>query len=88
MFEIAAVIDVTRSWLTRKQVGPRLRPKYRYLLCDPRSPEDHQRENVRIGRLAWTSCDERIGSVRRADTGLGVTWIRDNGHSGYAKPRE
>jgi hypothetical protein len=32
MFEIAAVIDVTGLWLTRKQVGPPLRPKYRYSL--------------------------------------------------------
>ena len=76
MSDTAPMIDMTESWLTRKQVEARLRPKYRYSLCDPRSPGDHQAENVRIGRLAWTSCDERVGFVRHADTGLGITSTR------------
>jgi len=82
MFEIAAVIDVTGLWLTRKQVGPPLRPKYRYSLWDPRSPEDHQREIARIGRLAWTTCGEQVVFVR-ADNG---TWNHVDttmAHSGY-----
>ena len=90
MSDIVPMIDTTESWLTRKrkQVQARLRPKCRYSLCDPRSPEDHQQENVRIGRLAWTSCDERVGFERRAGS---ETWNHVDmtmAHPGYAKTRE
>jgi len=49
---------------------------------------DTGRHHARIGRLAGTSCDERVGFVRRADNG---TWNHVDttmAHSGYAKTRE
>ena len=74
MFETAAVIDGTGSWLTRKQVGPPLRPKYRYSLCDPRSPEDHQRENVRIDqRIPLRDVPVVVLKLGRWDSGCAKT---------------
>jgi hypothetical protein len=42
-------------------------------------PRTIDEKTAQIGRLAWTSCDERVGFVRRADNngpGLGATSIR------------